>query len=176
MNGDLDSDGDRRLLAGAELVNKMRAAVWEQTGFRCSAGIAHNKMLAKLSCGLYKPNRQTVMPMRSVEPFFRTLGLHKVRHLGGKLGQILIERYQCETMADVAAIPERVLQQRFDEKTGYRRRLTFPVLTRMQRSMIHSPLHRVPGGTRSSQLRSPDHLKIRFCSCAPPVEGLGALC
>ena len=30
---------------GAVIVEEMRAAVWEQTGFRCSAGIAHNKVL-----------------------------------------------------------------------------------------------------------------------------------
>lgn len=40
-----------KLTLGAVLVEKMRLAVLEQTGFKCSAGIAANKMLAKLSCG-----------------------------------------------------------------------------------------------------------------------------
>jgi DNA polymerase eta len=37
------SSGDRLLAAAAVIVEEMRAAIFEQTGFRCSAGIAHNK-------------------------------------------------------------------------------------------------------------------------------------
>ena len=39
----------------------MRAEVFKQTEFRCSAGIAHNKVMAKLIAGLHKPNKQTVV-------------------------------------------------------------------------------------------------------------------
>ena len=45
-------------MIGAEIVEEMRAKVYEETKFRCSAGIAHNKMLAKLACGINKPNKQ----------------------------------------------------------------------------------------------------------------------
>lgn len=43
---DDDSDGiaDRRLAVGAVIAEEMRAAVYADTGFRCSAGIAHNKV------------------------------------------------------------------------------------------------------------------------------------
>ncbi len=40
-----------KLGLAAVLCERMRAAVYEKTGFRCSAGIAVNKMLAKLACG-----------------------------------------------------------------------------------------------------------------------------
>lgn len=33
-----------------------------ETGLRCSAGIACNKLLAKLCSGLHKPNDQTILP------------------------------------------------------------------------------------------------------------------
>lgn len=36
--------GDCLLAMAAVIVEEMRAAVFEQTGFRCSAGIAHNKV------------------------------------------------------------------------------------------------------------------------------------
>lgn len=35
---------DRRLAVGAVIAEEMRAAVFSKTGFRCSAGIAHNKV------------------------------------------------------------------------------------------------------------------------------------
>ena len=35
---------DQRLAVGAMLVEEMRQAVLRQTGFTCSAGIAHNKV------------------------------------------------------------------------------------------------------------------------------------
>ncbi len=35
---------DAKLAIGAEIVGQMRRAVFEKTGFRCSAGIAHNKV------------------------------------------------------------------------------------------------------------------------------------
>lgn len=107
-----------KLALAAALVEKMRLAVFEQTGFRCSAGIAANKMLAKLSCGIHKPNKQTVLPFESVEEFFRTFPLKKVRHLGGKLGFTLTEELNCKTMGDIVDISEKTLQQRFDQKTG----------------------------------------------------------
>ena len=37
-------DYNRRLAVGALIAEEMRAAVYSETGFRCSAGIAHNKV------------------------------------------------------------------------------------------------------------------------------------
>ena len=34
------------------------AQVRRKLGYSCSAGVAHNKLLAKLGCGLHKPNQQ----------------------------------------------------------------------------------------------------------------------
>ena len=36
---------DRRLAIGAAIVEELRAAVFRDTGFRCSAGVAHNKVI-----------------------------------------------------------------------------------------------------------------------------------
>ena len=38
-------DSNVNLAVGAIVVDEMRAAVLEQTGFTCSAGIAHNKVV-----------------------------------------------------------------------------------------------------------------------------------
>jgi DNA polymerase eta len=42
---------EQLLAAGAVVVAQLRAAVAQQLGFSCSAGIAHSKILAKLGSG-----------------------------------------------------------------------------------------------------------------------------
>ncbi|KAL1123866.1 hypothetical protein AAG570_001636 [Ranatra chinensis] len=116
--GELYDSSAVRLAVGGVIVEEMRQAVYERTGFRCSAGIAHNKILAKLCCGLHKPNRQTILPHSSVAELYSTLPLKKVRSLGGKFGEDLTETLGCKTMADLARFTERKLQQKYDDKTG----------------------------------------------------------
>lgn len=107
-----------RLAVGALIVEEMRAAVLAETGFNCSAGIAHNKILAKLACGLHKPNRQTVLPQESVEELYKNLSVKKIRNLGGKFGDDVVEKLGCKTMSDLSKFSEKDLQNRYDEKTG----------------------------------------------------------
>ena len=38
------TEADKQLAVGSMIAEEMRAAVYEDTGFRCSAGIAHNKV------------------------------------------------------------------------------------------------------------------------------------
>ncbi|XP_071449961.1 DNA polymerase eta-like [Hetaerina americana] len=116
---DLDVDPlSVRLAVGAKIVEEMRAAIFETTGFKCSAGISGNKVLSKLACGLHKPNRQTVLPHSSVSELFSRLPVHKVRSLGGKFGTSLVEELGCKVMGDLTRFTENELQHRFDEKTG----------------------------------------------------------
>lgn len=44
----LPDSASERLAIGANIVNEMRASVYKQTGFHCSAGIAHNKVIILL--------------------------------------------------------------------------------------------------------------------------------
>ncbi|KAF3842020.1 hypothetical protein F7725_023971 [Dissostichus mawsoni] len=69
---------DLQLTVGAIIVEEVRAAIEKDTGFRCSAGISHNKVLSKLACGLNKPNRQTVLPLDSVTELFNSLPIGKM--------------------------------------------------------------------------------------------------
>ncbi|KAK3930933.1 DNA polymerase eta [Frankliniella fusca] len=107
-----------RLAVGAMLAEEMRAAVYERTSFRCSAGISYNKPLAKLVCAVHKPNRQTVLPPDKVELFFSSLPVRKMRNLGGKFGMEVVERLGCQTMGDLAKFSLQDLQRHYDEKNG----------------------------------------------------------
>lgn len=62
---------DVKLLIASSIVSEIRAAVKDQTGYECSAGIAHNKILAKLVCGLNKPNKQTILPLKHIPQLYR---------------------------------------------------------------------------------------------------------
>lgn len=64
-------DNEIKLLVAASIVNEIRNVVKEKTGYECSAGIAHNKTMAKMVCSLNKPNKQTLIPIKNVPQLFR---------------------------------------------------------------------------------------------------------
>uniref|UniRef100_A0A8D0BL72 DNA polymerase eta n=1 Tax=Salvator merianae TaxID=96440 RepID=A0A8D0BL72_SALMN len=72
---------DLQLTMGAVIMEEMRAAVESITGFRCSVGISHNKVLAKLACGLNKPNRQTLVSQDSVAQLFSKMPISSISWL-----------------------------------------------------------------------------------------------
>ncbi|XP_076375995.1 DNA polymerase eta isoform X2 [Megalopta genalis] len=108
----------QKLAVAGIIVEELRADILAKTGFKCSAGIAQNKILAKLACGLHKPNRQTILPPSTVSTLYSTLPVKKVRNLGGKFGDVIIESLNCNVMGDLLQYSLQYLQKRFDEKTG----------------------------------------------------------
>ncbi|XP_053315367.1 DNA polymerase eta [Spea bombifrons] len=109
---------DIQLTVGSVIVEEMRAAIERETGFQCSAGISTNKVLAKLACGLNKPNRQTILSGGSVAELFNQLPVGKIRHLGGKLGSSVREILGVEYMGQITKFSESHLQSHFGDKTG----------------------------------------------------------
>ena len=106
------------LAIGAIIVEEIRADIRETLGYNCSAGIAHNKTLAKLCCGLNKPNRQTILPQNGLEILYDNTQINKVKNLGGKLGVILNEEFNLKTMSELAKMDQADLTRRFGDKTG----------------------------------------------------------
>lgn len=76
------------------------------------------QMLAKLSCGLHKPNQQTVLPQSEVPGLWDSLPVGKVRNLGGKLGDSLTDSFGCVTMGDLARLSLGRLTAHYDHKTA----------------------------------------------------------
>lgn len=116
-NEDINID-DLRLTVGAVIAELLREEVYKITGYRCSAGIAHNKILAKQACGINKPNKQTILPHRAVEIYYKTLPVHKITGLGGKFGIQLAEKLGIQFMNELCQFSEKELIQKFDEKTA----------------------------------------------------------
>ncbi|XP_009282093.1 PREDICTED: DNA polymerase eta [Aptenodytes forsteri] len=109
---------DLQLTMGAVIVEEIRVAVEAATGFRCSAGISHNKTLAKLACGLNKPNRQTLVSSRFVPQLFSQLPVSNIRNLGGKLGTAITDILGVEYIGQLTQFSETELQSHFGDKTG----------------------------------------------------------
>uniref|UniRef100_A0A0C9RHZ1 DNA polymerase eta n=1 Tax=Fopius arisanus TaxID=64838 RepID=A0A0C9RHZ1_9HYME len=116
--GDLGDVQSKKLAIAGMLVEEFRGEIWSQCQYRCSAGISYNKILAKLACGLHKPNRQTILPAAAVPGLYHSLPVKKVRNLGGKFGNIVVESLGCNVMADLLRYSLQDLQKRFGDKTG----------------------------------------------------------
>lgn len=70
----------------------------QELGFTCSAGIAHTKILAKLTAGLHKPCQQTVLPALAVAGLLQDLPISSLRQLGGKLGKQIVQQLDISTV------------------------------------------------------------------------------
>lgn len=78
-----------RLAIGAKIASRVRGAIRTICGYTSSAGIAHNKLLAKVGSALHKPDQQTLIHPDCVPLLMQELPLRKLGRLGGKLGESL---------------------------------------------------------------------------------------
>ena len=109
---------DMKLLMGAKIAKDIRNRVFNELGYTCSAGIAHNKTLAKLCSALNKPNQQTIMRSAMVERFMENMPVRKIRFLGGKLGTQLATEFGAETAGDLWKFTVEELIAKFGQETG----------------------------------------------------------
>ncbi|VFQ97316.1 unnamed protein product [Cuscuta campestris] len=109
---------DKLLACGALIVAELRLQVLKETEFTCSAGIAHNKMLAKLASGMNKPAQQTIVPSSYVMKLLEPLPIQKMKQLGGKLGTSLQTDLGMNTVGDLLLFSKEKLQEHFGTNTG----------------------------------------------------------
>jgi DNA polymerase eta len=103
---------------GSEIIRDLRAAIREQLKYTCSAGIARNKMMAKLGSGYKKPNSQTIVRNRAVQHFLSTFKFTKIRNLGGKLGDQVVETFGTNELTELLKIPIEQLKSKLGDDTG----------------------------------------------------------
>ena len=65
-----------------------------------TAGVAHNKILAKFASGMHKPAQQTVVTLECVPGLMATTPIPKLRQLGGKFGEEIMHALQISTVGD----------------------------------------------------------------------------
>jgi nucleotidyltransferase/DNA polymerase involved in DNA repair len=78
-------------LTAQELVAKMRMEVFQESGLTCSAGIAPNKMLAKVASNIQKPNGQYFVEgnRAKVIDFIRGTKLSRINGIGKVTAMVL---------------------------------------------------------------------------------------
>ncbi|KAL8345994.1 hypothetical protein RB601_004135 [Gaeumannomyces tritici] len=106
------------LLLASEIVRNIRLAVRERLGYTCSAGVASNKLLSKLGSAHRKPNQQTVIRNRSVHHFLSDLKFTKIRNLGGKLGEQVVEAFGSDSVSELLAAPLELLKAKLGAESG----------------------------------------------------------
>ena len=97
---------------------KHNPTVQAELGFRASAGIAENRLLAKLASGLHKPDDQTVLPASEAEAFVAPLPLRAISGIGLKMASEL-QAMGLERVADLRErVSEATLKRKFGDRVG----------------------------------------------------------
>ena len=109
---------DIAMLLGSEIVRSVRAAIRERLKYTCSAGIARNKMISKLGSAHKKPNQQTIVRNRAVQQFMGGFKFTKIRNLGGKLGDEVVNKFSTDQVKELLAAPIEQLKSRLGDDTG----------------------------------------------------------
>jgi hypothetical protein len=78
-----------QLLEGAKLAAKVRQQIELKTGYTCSAGIAHSKLMSKIGSTMNKPAGMAVVPSEYEQALLETMPIRKIPLLGGKRGDTL---------------------------------------------------------------------------------------
>ncbi|KAJ1381624.1 UmuC domain [Sesbania bispinosa] len=98
----------KRNTKSEEIAQELRASVYEETGLTCSAGVAPNRLLAKVCSDINKPNGQYVLPNERVAimAFISSLPIRKIGGIGKVTENILKEVFginTCEQMLEKAS-------------------------------------------------------------------------
>ena len=94
------------------LAQRLKNAVFESTGLRCSICIAPNKLLAKIGSDLDKPDGLTILSMDDVEARIWPLSVKKVNGIGPKSAERLA-LLGILTVGELAAADPGLLQDHF---------------------------------------------------------------
>ncbi|KAK8956955.1 DNA repair protein REV1 [Platanthera zijinensis] len=90
-------------ISSDEVASELRNAIFEETGLTCSAGVAPNRMLAKVCSDLNKPNGQFILPndKDAIITFISSLPIRKIGGIGKVTEHILRDALGINTCEDM---------------------------------------------------------------------------
>ncbi|RNF17628.1 putative DNA polymerase eta [Trypanosoma conorhini] len=112
---------EHQLLLGAasRVVWNMRQRIYQELHYESSAGIAHNKILAKSISSRHKPNQQTLLLPDRVASAMWDTPCSGIRGFGGKFGEAVCRACGgAELCRDAWLIPLQTLQTELGEDEG----------------------------------------------------------
>ncbi|MGA1204860.1 MAG: DNA polymerase IV [Opitutales bacterium] len=92
-----------------DLAREIRREIYRQTGLTASAGIAPNKMLAKIASDWKKPNGQFAILPEEVESFMKELPVRKIPGVGPRAEEVFA-RHGITTCGQLQEIPINELE------------------------------------------------------------------
>lgn len=100
-----------------DLAKALRKRIFSETGLTASAGVAPNKMLAKIASDWRKPNGQFAIIPEQIEAFMRDLPVRKLWGIGPKSAEALREK-GITTCGQLQEWPVNTLIHHFGRKWG----------------------------------------------------------
>jgi len=111
----LDVTGSERLMGNpVEIARRIKAEVLTETGLTVSAGVAHNKFVAKVASEIQKPDGLTVIQHDAVVEFLDPLPISRMWGVGRKMEQALAA-LNVRTFRDLRLTPLHLLNDKFGE-------------------------------------------------------------
>jgi len=107
---EIDTEAKKALAIGSQIVASIRKQVYDTLGYTCSAGIAQNKMIAKVISSFNKPNGQTVCPPEYVSRLMSTVSLTSLRGFGGKMGTTIVNLLPAEVIGENRVISPALIK------------------------------------------------------------------
>jgi DNA polymerase-4 len=98
--------------SGAAIAREIRAQIFEETGLTASAGIASNKLVAKIASDWHKPNGQKQVTEEELPAFIAALPVGRIWGVGRKMREKLTA-LGIETCADLQQLDQIELSRRF---------------------------------------------------------------
>lgn len=99
------------LVVGSQVAEALREALNSKLGLTSCAGVASNKLLAKLVSGTFKPNQQTLLLPESSQELLSSLDhIQKVPGIGYKTSKRL-ETLGVKTVVDLQRFPSAALEK-----------------------------------------------------------------
>ncbi|XAR52929.1 DNA-directed DNA polymerase [Bertholletia excelsa] len=92
-----------RGINSVEIAEELRRTIYDETGLTCSAGVAPNRLLAKVCSDINKPNGQFVLPndRAAVITFISSLPIRKIGGIGKVTDNILRDVFEITTCEDM---------------------------------------------------------------------------
>ncbi|KAI3809897.1 hypothetical protein L1987_19500 [Smallanthus sonchifolius] len=92
-----------RDITGGEVTEELRQNVYKATGLTCSAGVAPNRLLAKVCSDINKPNGQFLLPndRAAIMTFISSLPIRKIGGIGKVTEHILRDVFEIKTCEDL---------------------------------------------------------------------------
>lgn len=103
--------------SGAEVAQHVRGSIREQVGIPSSAGLAANKLIAKLASAAAKPDGLRVVVVDDQLEFLHALPVRRLWGVG-EATYAALERYGVHTVGDLAKLPEKRLVADFGSVMG----------------------------------------------------------